>query len=227
MGTPTRFPSGVTNVDKAQTLGSYVAQDPTKVHQYFEEFDYYASGSWNITETSASAARALTDEDGGVFLITNSAADDAIVSLQKKGESFLFESGKKQWFKARFKASDASLSDILVGLAIEDTSPFDATDGVYFVKLSGSTTVNMIVVKDSTATTTSAATLVSDTFIELGYVYNGKDEIGVYVNDVCVGRSAVTNLPDDEELTVTMTIQNGEAVAKTLAIDYIFCAKER
>lgn len=33
--------------------------------------------------------------------------------------------------------------------------------------------------------------------------------------------SVLTNLPDDEELTVSFGIQNGEAAAKTLAIDYI------
>ena len=36
-----------------------------------------------------------------------------------------------------------------------------------------------------------------------------------------------TNLPDDEELTVSFGIQNGEAAAKTMTIDYVNVICER
>ena len=36
-----------------------------------------------------------------------------------------------------------------------------------------------------------------------------------------------TYLPDATNLTVSMTLQNGEAVAKTMTVDYIFAAKQR
>jgi hypothetical protein len=42
-----------------------------------------------------------------------------------------------------------------------------------------------------------------------------------------LGTSVTTNLVDDEDLTPTFAIQNGEAVAKTMTVDYIFVAKER
>lgn len=38
---------------------------------------------------------------------------------------------------------------------------------------------------------------------------------------------ATTNLPDDEELTVSFGIQNGAAAAKTMSVDYIMAVKER
>jgi hypothetical protein len=47
------------------------------------------------------------------------------------------------------------------------------------------------------------------------------------VNGVVGGAVATTNLPDDEDLTVSFALQNGEAVAKTMTVDYIFVAKER
>jgi hypothetical protein len=47
------------------------------------------------------------------------------------------------------------------------------------------------------------------------------------VNGVVVGTSVTTNLPDDEDLTISFAIQNGEAVAKTMTVDYILCSKER
>jgi hypothetical protein len=41
------------------------------------------------------------------------------------------------------------------------------------------------------------------------------------------GTSVTTNLPDDEDMTVSIALQNGEAVAKTMTVDYVFVAKER
>ena len=69
--------------------------------------------------------------------------------------------------------------------------------------------------------------MVADTYIKLGFAYDGKSEIAIFADGVQVGTSAVTNLPDDEVLTVSFGIQNGEAVAKTMSIDYVFASKER
>ena len=227
MGTPTRFNNGVTNVAKSTTLGDFVSMDPTKVHQYMEDFDHYAAGDWTVTETQVGATQALANADGGVIALTNSAADDDLNAIQKVGESFLFQSGKKMWFKSRFKVSDATQSDVVVGLQITDTTPLAVSDGVFFIKLDGSTTMNLLVEKNGTATTTTAATIGDNTYITLGFAYDGASEIAVYADDVLVGISAVTNLPDDEELTVSLAVQNGEGAAKTLSVDYVFVAKER
>jgi hypothetical protein len=51
--------------------------------------------------------------------------------------------------------------------------------------------------------------------------------VSYFVNGLLGGSLATTNLPDDEDLTVTFAIQNGEAVAKTMTVDYIYVAKER
>lgn len=226
--TTTKFPNGISTAKKTQTLGDYGLLDVTKFHTYFNDLDAYVAADWTVTETQAGATQALTDEDGGVLLLTNSAADDDLVALQKVGESFKFESGKKLLFKSRFKVSDATQSDIIMGLQITDTTPLDVTDGVFFQKDDGDANLDFHVEKDDTATTTSAvATLSDDTYVTVGFVYDGKSEIRIYVNDALVGSSVTTNLPDDEELTVSFAIQNGEAVAKTMNIDYIFAAKER
>jgi hypothetical protein len=224
----TRFPFGVTNVSESNSLADLGMPSPTKFHSYMEDFDYYTAGDWTVTETDAGATQALTDGDGGLLLITNTAADNDLVALQKKGESFRFASGKELFFEARFKVSDATQSDLAIGLQITDTSPLDITDGVFFLKADGSTSVSFLVEKNNTATTTAAvATMADDTFITLGFNYDGGSVMQYCVNGVVVGTSAVTNLPDDEDLTVSFAIQNGEAVAKTMTVDYIFVAKER
>jgi len=229
----TNFPNGLTNSTAQNILGQMIQLDPTRMHTYFADFDEYHAVNWTVTETQAGATQALTNADGGVLLLTNSAADDDIVALQKVGESFKFEAGKKLFFKARFAVSDATHSDLVIGLQITDTTPLAVTDGVYFRKDDGDANLDFVVVKDSTASTATAiATVVDATYITVGFYYNGVDEV-VYaastnsLNPTVLGKLATTNLPNDEELTISFGIQNGEAVAKTMSVDYIFAAKER
>jgi hypothetical protein len=200
----------------------------TLYHTYFEDFDYYTAADWTVTETDAGATQALADGDGGLLLITNTAADNDLVSLQKKGESFRFASGKPLFFEARFKVSDATQSDVVIGLQITDTTPLDVSDGVFFIKADGAATVNFLVEKNNTATTASAvATMADDTYIRLGFYYDGISAVQYFVNGSIAGSSVTTNLPDDEDMTITIAIQNGEAVAKTMTVDYVYVAKER
>ena len=226
--TTTRFPNGVTNVGEQSLFAELGQPAATNFHTYFEDFDYYTAGDWTVTETDAGATQALTDGDGGLLLITNTAADNDLVSLQKKGESFRFESGKALFFEARFKVSDATQSDVVIGLQITDTTPLDVTDGVFFIKADGAATVNFLVEKNNTATTASSiATMANDTYIRLGFYYDGSSAVQYFVNGTYTGSSVTTNLPDDEDMTVTIAIQNGEAAAKTMTVDYIYVAKER
>jgi hypothetical protein len=212
-----------------QSLFAELGQPAATIfHTYFEDFDYYTAGDWTVTETDAGATQALTDGDGGLLLITNTAADNDLVSLQKKGESFRFEAGKALFFEARFKVSDATQSDVVIGLQITDTTPLDVTDGVFFIKADGAATVNFLVEKNNTATTASAmATMADDTYIRLGFYYDGSSEVQYFVNGTYTGSSVTTNLPDDEDMTITIAIQNGEAAAKTMTVDYVYVAKER
>ena len=226
--TTTRFPNGVTNVGEQSLFAELGQPAATIFHTYFEDFDYYTAGDWTVTETDSGATQALADGDGGLLLITNTAADNDLVSLQKKGESFRFESGKALFFEARFKVSDATQSDVVIGLQITDTTPLDVTDGVFFIKADGAATVDFRVEKNNTATTASAmATMADDTYIRLGFYYDGSSAVQYFVNGTYTGSSVTTNLPDDEDMTVTIAIQNGEAAAKTMTVDYVYVAKER
>lgn len=223
----THFPNGLSNVAKSNELGNMGQLDPTQFHTYFNDFDTYVAGDWTVTEVGT-GSRALTNADGGVLLVTNAAADNDHNFFNKVGESFKFESGKKLWFKSRFKVSDATQSDFVVGLQITDTSPLDVTDGVFFQKDDGDANLDFHVEKNNTATSSSAiATVTSDTYLTVSFYYNGVDNIAAYIDGVLKDNVAITNLPDDEELTVSFGIQNGEAVAKTMSIDYILVAKER
>lgn len=232
----TNFPNGATNNTAQNALGSMKQLDPTVLHSYFDDFDTYTAAEWTITTTEAgagSATEALTDADGGVLLITNDDADNDADFFNKVGESFLMESNKKAYFKARFAVSDATQSDVVMGLQITDTSPLAVSDGIYFQKDDGDANLDFHVTKDSTSTSEAAiTTLADDTYITVGFYYNGVDAIDCFagtdsLNPTFRKKLAVTNLPDDEELTISFGIQNGEAAAKTMSVDYIFAAKER
>lgn len=234
MSSPTRFTNGLTTVRKATSLGNYGMPDPTGWHTYFNDFDTYVVGDWTITTTEAgagSATEALADADGGVLLITNDAADNDCDFFQKVGESFLLTAGKRAFFKARFKVSDATQSDFVMGLQVTDTTPLAVTDGIYFQKDDGDTQLDVYCQKDASTGQTSAtniATVADDTYLTVAWAYDGKSELAYFVNDVQLGtlNASSTYLPDTE-LTVSFGIQNGEAVAKTMSVDYIFASFER
>lgn len=205
--------------------------DPTTWHRYLEDFDTFDLTQWIITTVQSgggTTSEALADGDGGWLQITTGSSDNDSDALQKVGEGFRFAAGKRAYFKARFKLSDATQTDLVLGLQITDSTPFDVTDGVYFQKDDGDAFLDFRVEKNNTATAvTGVATLADDTFVVAAFAYDGGSALRVYVDEVQVATVATTNLPDDEDLTVSFALQNGEAASKTLTLDYIFAAKER
>jgi hypothetical protein len=240
MGSPVRFPFGVTNADPTSPFAQMGLPSPLTYHTYFNDFDeYVVTSRWVETKVGAGTV-AIADDDNGVLLITNAAADNDSVFLQKIGESFLFSSGKKTFFEARFAVSDATESDWIMGLIVTDTTPLaaggdGATDGIFFQKDDGDTNIDFYVQKDTTTgqLTTTAITTASAaaTFMRLSFYFDGKRYVqvwkdGVELAQVDLTTTLATYLPDTE-LTLTFGIQNGEAVAKTMTVDYIFAAQER
>jgi len=228
----TRFQNGITNNAVNNIFSSLPMPDPTKLQIFHDDFHRYVAGDWTITTTEAgagAATEALTDANGGRLLVTNDDADDDADFFNKVGESFLFATGKKAFFKALLQVSDATQSDFVVGLQITDTTPLAVTDGVYFRKDDGDTDLDFLAIKDSTAVTASAiSTVVDATDLEIGFYWDGIDRIWYSVGGTVLGSiTPDTSLPDDELLTVSFGIQNGAAAAKTMTIDYIFAAMER
>lgn len=226
----TRFPFGVTNAGQDTVFADLTMSDPTLYHTYFDDFDTYTAGDWVVTATG-STTQALTAGDGGWLLLTNSAADNDLLALQKTPAAFSFTAGKKTFFSARLKVSNATQCDFVVGLQVVDVTPLDVTDGVYFLKADDAATVSIICRKDASTGSTSAsaiATLADDTFVTLAWYYDGVDKIVYAVNGAVLGSLAATSafLPD-ALCTVSFALQNGSAAARTMTVDYIYVAEER
>ena len=220
-----------TEYKKNQPMFQPYPSDQT-FYGYFNDFMTYNSGDWTVTTTEAgtgSASEAVTSSGGGAFLLTNAAGDNDLDFLQLKGEAFRLSASKKAYFSARFKVSDATQSDFVMGVHITDTTPLDVTDGIFFISADGAATLDFQVEKDNTATTTSSvATMANDTFITTSWFIDpDRDALYYSINNGTPLKSVATNLPNDEDLTISFGIQNGEAVAKTMTIDYITMMVER
>ena len=231
LATVTRLPNGITNVDPSDIFADMPQLDPTKFQTFFDDFNTYTAGDWVVTETQVGATQALTAGAGGWLLLTNTAADNDLVALQKTPAAFSLTAGKRAFFKARFKISDATQSDLVMGLQVVDTTPLDVTDGIYFLKADGAATLDVVCRKDATTGSNSAsaiATLANDTFVTVAWYYDGIDRLLYAVNGTVLGslNASSTYLPDTIG-TVSFAIQNGEAVAKTMTVDYVYAAVER
>jgi len=236
---PTHFPNGISNQVKGNPLFNYPYMDPSKFYTYFNDFFTFHADEWTITTVeggSGNASEALTSQAGGALLITNDNADDDSDFFNLVGESFLWDSTKRMFFTAKFKVNDATQSEFVMGLQITDTTPLDGTDGIFFIKGDADTQPDFVLEKDnsSSLSVVEMDAISDDTFVTLSFEYDpldvatGGPVFRIYQDNVQVGEVTSTdNAPDDEELTVSFGIQNGEAVIKTMTIDFILAAVER
>ena len=236
MPSPMRLPAGISTAAKGTTLYNYPAPDPTKVFTYFNDFTEYVAGDWTVNSVGAATRALEADVAGGALLLTTTGTEDDGTQLQLTTENFTFAAGKKAWFKARFRLNDVTQSDFLIGLAVLDTTALDAdgdgvTDGVFFSKDDGDALLDFQVQKDATtgqSRATGIATIVVDTFMTVGFEYDGVSSVKYFVNDVHKGTVTLSsaNMPDTP-VTPTMALLTGEGDACTASIDYIFAAIER
>jgi hypothetical protein len=206
------------------------ALDPAVAHVFFDDFYDLLDGTtvWIYTEVGAGGAISQPDGAGGICRLTSDALDNDSVQIQKIGEAFKLATGKPLWFEARVKLVTAAKhvqSDILVGLAITDTTllPIGSlpTDGVYFRKDDATDLFGAITNKNSTETATAAVlAFVAATFYKFGIFFDGAGTVYFYVDGVLVA-THTTNIPDDEELTPSIAYMNGEAGACAIDIDYV------
>ncbi len=217
------------------------ARPPSDFHLWYEDFDFYLATNYVITETG-SGTRAISQADNGILLITNAGADNDVNSLQLRdvasgqvAEHWKFVANKEMYFGCRFKISDATQSDFVIGLHITATTPVASapTDGIWFRKDDGDRLIDFLGTKNSTSSTATGTLNVSgymtdDTYTVLEFLYNGSTAlITAYQDGIAFASVPLTNVVDDEELAISFAHQNGEAAAKSMSLDWIRVGKER
>jgi hypothetical protein len=175
------------------------------------------AGASNTTVTSG-------NESGGVLLITTDANENDGANLQLNGESFELTADQHLYFGARVKVSEATQSDLFIGLAITDTDILGGvTDRIGFQSVDGEDALDFVLEKDSTETKIDdVGTLVADTYYFLEFYFDGTG-IEVFVDGVSMSTPVVTNLPNDEQMRVSVQFLAGSTTAKTCSIDFIRC----
>lgn len=177
---------------------------------------------WTVTLVEAGAGESTitrTGTFGGGLVLTTDANEDDGIEMQLLGEAFKLNSScKALYFYAKLQASEATQSDFLVGLCITDTTLLGGmSDGIYFEKLDGSTSMSCTTEKNATETQTdSIGTFAADTDVEVEFYYDGT-AVEFFVNGVSVARHT-TNICDDEDLTPSLQFLAGSTTAKTLTI---------
>lgn len=204
---------------------------PGRMVYYFDDFFDITLAKWVITEVGT-ATQAITDEHGGILLLTNGATDDNATTLQLgntadggTGESIAMAAGRLVYFETRLKISDATQSDFLAGLVITDTTPLANSNGVYFRKDDGDTQLDIECNNTSVASTLTNVFTVGTTYMTLGFKVTGLDKAEFWVNNQKVG--TINSQIPTTEIRPTFHIQDGEAVAKTMSIDYLCVAATR
>lgn len=225
----TNYGNGVTNNSRQNLMGYFLDTDSTLYHQYFNDFDSYTAANWTVTATD-STTQTLTNVDGGVLLATNSAANADSMLVQKNGFSFSMTAGVPFFFKARFAISDSQLSEIAMGL-----SNADGTNAIVFSKISGASasakTASLLIRSASVNQTIPLNfSFTNAVYATLGFYYDGQF-IKIFGgldsrNPTYLAQITPNALPVGL-MTPSFTVVNGEAVAKTMSIDYILVAKER
>jgi len=232
----TRWPNGFTNSQYGAILGDLKVPNPATYNMIFSDFDSFAAGDWVITETDSGATEALTAGDGGLLLLTNTAANNDLIGMQWAGGSgaflgcFDFDPAKDMLFAARFKVDDATLARVVLGLGTVDTTPVASlpANGLLLSKPASTTTLSGVVRSGSASTSAAGAALVADTFVTAAIVYTAEDgKMTFYQDNGAYPVTGWTAPVAGQLLAPTIALMNGSAVARTMTLDYMLAAKAR
>lgn len=189
---------------------------------------------WLVVKDTGASVLASADAENGVLVITSDATTDANGgSIQTDNTQFLVKTGKKLWFEARIKVSDADQGPMFVGLADNfATNPegvvVNGISRVGFELLDGAATINTVQDNDTTATRViTSISAADDTYIRLGFRTDG-GHIRYYINRALVGSVAIASANAAITLGPAFMHLSGNATGThTASIDYIMCAQER
>lgn len=253
MGTPTRYPNGITNNKANDPLADLPVIDRSKGVEFFDDFTGFTVAASNITgwhrDGQGTGATAVSDAHGGlVTLTTDTTAGAGSNEHYQWGnntdviEMFKFEAGKKAFLTTRFKVSTALQCMPQVGLHVAADDPWNTepADQFLFRTLTADKDALQFAVGKTNATevTVSLGDLADDTFVICSAYYDGKDTVHVWreSSDGVVANSGSADVTDtttgdllpDTEMTVAFGMETADTTAADVfTIDYLYVWSER
>jgi hypothetical protein len=239
MSAPTRFLSGVATVPASQPLGNYPLPDPfhtsgtsgLDVATFSNDFFTIGSTTLDWTIVGSSSTFTITSGVGGIALVTPGGTTTT-TTVASTHSGFQLTAGYKFWYVCRIKMSAISSTKAFTfGLQKGAGATGSATDGLWFTKPASSTSLNLISEVDGTTTTlvTGVTTVVADTYLEVGFYYDGTDLL-VYSDHNLIARissptiGATATTLTDELLNVAFNVV--PTATDTLSIDFVLAAQE-
>ena len=252
---PVRYPSGVTTDNPFQALANYGFRNPFFYHEWEDDFSV-VSTAYTKTVTGTGTVASAAGDGGQALFTTNATTPLAtdIAAIQLPAAAFSFTAGKKSFFLSRLWLSDATNAAFIAGLVQTTATPFIVTDGLYFTKASGTTTVSIVSAVGSVLTTLALpapySTMANNTWIDMGWYVDRNQNVKAFICYPLVGYqlqsgsgpvnvSGVTVEPfpgpnasfaptlTGAVLNYTLAVQSGTASSKTMTVDFAMSAKER
>ena len=236
--------TGTTNVGSGSGMwADYPLQntmDPSLYHILFDDFlEFTEAAIWTTTEDAGKTGTdALMDVVGGVYTNFCDGDDNDESYCISTAETFLIATGKKIWFEARLRVDEAATDDANVMVGLSDSAgadmildngggPAASYDGVVFTKVDGGTKWQFETSNAGTQETTAeVAAYADDTFVRLGFYYDGVTGITPYV-DGTAGTAHTIAVAGLEEMHVFFGIKAGSVVEEAIEIDYVKCVQLR
>jgi len=129
-------------------------------------------------------------------LITPDVAENDSESFQLSGAQFMFVDTHPIFFGTRIKVADVTNIDLIMGIGAVDTALLAAwSDNISFRVVDAAGTCFIITEKATTEASATATTLVNDTYVNLGFLWDGASAIYPYVNGTRGTVVATTYLP--------------------------------
>lgn len=236
--TPVRFFTGVCTDQPFQPLAFYGNRNPFFYHEWEDDFDTL-NAAYVITKTTGTAA--VVAGDGGILQLVTAATLNDLTSVQLPAASFSFTAGKKSFFLCRLQVDDATNAKFNVGLMNMTATPFAPTDGVFFKKASGATTLVLASLSASAETDIALPAAVypaNNTNIDLGFyvdrnqnviAFAGSGLVGYVQQNVAALGPTARGAPalTAANLNFTLAVGAGTAAARTMKVDFAMAAKER
>jgi hypothetical protein len=236
---PRRFLNGISSVSSDNPLGQLPYLDPTTWAIHFDDFLVYdtAQGTTYYTFTQTNTADAVVGPSG-VVTLTTSGNDNDLGQLQATSGAWQTTSGKKMLFETRvylaLGAGTVAQTEFIAGMtSVQTGANFTAADGsartfddgMAFVSIDGSASVDCLMCENDVCSTEAACwTMAADTWYVLSIYHNGSTSY-FYVNDALV--ATMTTVKPTSVISPVLFVKEGEAQTRTLSIDYILAAVER
>ena len=219
--------------------------------EIFDDFHSYTDTQMFTMATGADAAAgtaAASDAHGGVLVMTPAGADDNYVVVASTKELILPVLGKKLFFQARIKHTEANTDDanLFVGLSDDGSAtalgaagagPSASYDGIGFHKVDGGTTwiveCSNAAVQTTYGTGETAPTRSSGVWTDLAFAITDWSDDGTkayvdfYVDGLCVAYHVELTLSGLAEMQVVLAVKNGGANAEVLYVDFVQVVFER